>query len=58
MTNKFNKTKLEIIERLLAVANRSDWFIDNLPTGCKTLEDVWSNIDSIENKLKNIQSKK
>lgn len=58
MTDRFNKTELEIIQRLLNTANQSDWFIDALPVGCKNLEDVWKSIDSIEVKLKNIQSKK
>lgn len=57
MTHKFNKTELEIMSRLLGIANQSDFFIDHLPSGCKSLEDVWKSIDRIELKIKANQTK-
>lgn len=48
---KLTKSEKIIISRLLNIADYSDFFQDNIPDGCKTLEDTWVKIASIRKKL-------
>lgn len=49
--NKLTPLEKEILEKLLNTADHSDWFEDQMPQGCSSLQQVWASIGRIRKKL-------